>query len=89
MVNKEQGGGFSASPLPLSLLPLGWSCTSFREPKRSQDKALLLLTAAGAALGKAELQISGEPGRDLPDLDAFRVRKPLNGIFHHFGLHCL
>lgn len=54
---------------------------AFKSQRGHRKSNIFLVTQAGAALGKSEFQIPGELGRGLPELDAFRVRKPRSRIF--------
>lgn len=87
--SKKWKSGFCTSPSSPSLLPLEWSCASFQEPKRLWDKQCILRYSVWGSSGKIQnldLQIPGEPGRDLLEIDTFRVKRPPNRIFHRFGL---
>lgn len=87
--SKKWKSGFCTSPSSPSLFPLEWSCASFQEPKRLRDKQCILRYSGWGSSGQvqnSDLQIPREPGRDFLEIDTFRVKRPLNRIFHHFGL---
>lgn len=54
-----------------------------------QDNQCILRSSGWGSSGQVQnsnLQIPGEPGRDFLEIDTFRVKRPWNRFFHHFGL---